>query len=133
MSKNSSHIVRYIPTPSSIRTEKLVQHILAYEKDGEALGIPFDLPTMTFYERCLEAEQALRMWILESARKNSHDVLACHVENILGGLHPPPMVRGRIQKDYERLKERQKWFTDVRKALRYRNGKVPLNTLINSM
>ena len=112
------------------RTEALVRHVLAFQKGGEAMGAPFDLPDVTFYERCTEAEGTLRGWILESARMNCQDVWACRVEDILRTLHPPPAHRGKLQKEYARLKERQKWFSAVRGALRYRNGPVPLSTLV---
>ncbi len=116
--------------PRDRRTEALVMHILAFQKEGEAMGAPFDLPDVTFYERCIEAEGTLRGWILESAKTNSQDVWACRVEGALRTLHPTPAHRGKLQKEYERLKERQRWFSAVREALRYRNGPVPLSTLV---
>ena len=115
--------------PRERRVEELVRHVLAYRRDGEGLAIPFSLPTVSFYERCLEAEGTLREWILEAARENVHDVVACRVEDALRMLHPPPAERGKIQAGYDRLKVRQYWFLAVREALRYRNGPVPLSTL----
>ncbi len=120
---------RQMKGPRENRVEELVRHVLAYRHDGEGLGVPFSLPTVSFYERCLEAEGNLREWILEAAGENVHDVTACRVEDTLRMLHPPPPERGKIQGAYERLKTRQVWFLDVREALRYRNGPVPLSTL----
>ena len=116
-------------SPRERRVEELLAHVLAYRRDGEGLGVPFSLPTVSFYERCLEAEGTLRERILEAAGENVHDVAACRVEDTLRMLHPPPVERGKIQADYERLKTRQAWFLAVREALRYRNGPVPLSTL----
>lgn len=115
--------------PREHRVEQLVRHVLAYRRDGEGLGVPFSLPAVSFYERCLEAEGTLREWIMEAAGENVHDVHACRFEDILRRLHPPPAERGKIQAGYDRLKVRQSWFLAVREALRYRNGPVPLSTL----
>jgi hypothetical protein len=116
--------------PLEHRAEALVRHILAFQKDGEAMGAPFDLPDVTFYERCIEAEGTLRGWILDSASRNCHDVWVCRVEDALRALHPTPAHEGKLRNEYERLRERQRWFSAVREALRYRNGPVPLSTLV---
>jgi hypothetical protein len=116
--------------PSERRVEELVRHILAYEKAGEGLGAPFDLLDLVFYERCVEAEPKLREWILESAKENRHDAWACRAEDALRKLHPTPALRGQLERAHERLKGRQRWFDGARKALRYRNGPVPLSTLV---
>jgi len=50
------------------------------------------------------------------------------LENTLNLLKPPPAVRGRIHSEYLKLDGRWTWFEKIRKALRYRNGLVPLNT-----
>lgn len=115
--------------PRERRVEQLARHVLAYRRDGEGLGVPFSLPAVSFYERCIEAESTLREWIMEAAGRNVHDVHACRFEDILRRLRPPPAERGKILAGYDRLKARQSWFLAVREALRYRNGPVPLSTL----
>jgi hypothetical protein len=115
---------------SELHIEELVRHILAYEKAGEGLGAPFDLLDLVFYERCVEAEPRLRELILGSAKENRHDAWACRAEDALRRLHPTPALRGQLERAYERLKGRQRWFDGARRALRYRNGPVPLSTLV---
>jgi len=50
--------------------EQLARHVLAYRRDGEGLGVPFSLTAVSFYERCVEAEDTLREWIMEAGFKN---------------------------------------------------------------
>lgn|GEM_PF-2497390 len=109
----------------------VVEHILAYEKDGKGLAYPFSLPAVDFYRRCLEAGMTVRKAILARARGNVSSPNLSRVENILRRLKPPPIVLGRLQTDFEDLCVRWKWFQGIRAALRYRNGPIPLSTKIN--
>lgn len=107
---------------------RLLDYIMEYKKDGNGLGYPFSLPAMDFYRRCEEVRPKVRKTILGRARNNTSSPCLSRLENALKLIKPPPAVRGRIQAEYLVLKERWGWFEKIRKALRYRNGPVPLNT-----
>lgn len=107
---------------------RLVDYIMEYKKDGNGLGYPFSLSAMDFYRRCEEVRPKVKEMILGRARNNVSSPCLSQLENALKLIKPPPAVRGRIQAEYLVLKERWGWFEKIRKALRYRNGSVPLNT-----
>jgi hypothetical protein len=107
---------------------ELLEHILAYRKDGNGIAYPFSLPMMDLYRRCEEARPVVRRSILDRAKLNVSSPCLSLLENALNLLQPPPAVRGRIHSEYLKLQERWKWFERIRTALRYRNGPVPLNT-----
>lgn len=107
---------------------ELLEHILAYRKDGNGIAYPFSLPMMDLYRRCEEARPEVRGSILDRAKLNVSSPCLSRLEDALNLLRPPPAVRGRIRSEHLKLQERWKWFERVRTALRYRNGPVPLNT-----
>ena len=107
---------------------EFINYILTYKKDGNGIAYPFSLPAVDFYRRCEEVKPKVRKAILERAKENLSSPCLSRFENVLNILKPPPAVRGRIHSEYLRLKERWKWFERIRKALRYRNGPIPLNT-----
>lgn len=106
----------------------LLEYVLEYK--GEGLGYPFELQVLCFYEKCLEIEKPVHDLVMRCAEKNMYVKNLCNVKETLGLLHPPPQVRGRLQKDAERLRDRKKWFDEARAALRWRNGPIPLSTQI---
>ena len=103
-------------------------YVLAYRKDGKGLSYPFSLPMVDFYRRCGETGTMVRKAILSRARKNISSPNLSRLENALRRLKPPPAVLGRLQADFENLEARWAWFQRVRRALRYRNGPIPLST-----
>jgi len=106
----------------------LIKYIFAYKEDGNGLGYPFSLLTTDFYRRCEEVRPKVHRKILARARDNVSSPCLSQVENALNLLKPPPAVRGRIHSEYLKLDRRWRWFEKIRKALRYRNGLIPLNT-----
>ena len=107
---------------------ELLEYIMAYRKDGNGIAYPFSLPTVDFYKRCEKVRPEVRRAILDRAKQNTSSPCFSHLENALNRLQPPPAVRGRIHSEHLKLQARWQWFEQVRKALRYRNGPVPLNT-----
>lgn len=97
---------------------------------GEGLGYPFEIPILRFYERCLVIEKPVHDLVRHCAKHYVLLKVLCDVKSTLRLLHPPPAVRGRLYQDAERILEREKWFMKARKALRWRNGPVPLSTQI---
>jgi hypothetical protein len=119
-----------------VLTIELIDHIMEFRKDGNGLAYPFSLPNVDFIRRCDEVGKQVRKAILANAERNVSSPILSRLENILRRLKPPPIVVGRIRSEYKELKERYKWFDRVRRALRYRNGPIPLSTdarLSNSM
>ena len=106
----------------------LLEYVFDYK--GEALGYPFDLEVLCFYEKCLEVEKPVHDLVMRCAEKNVIVKNLCDVKKTLVLLHPPPKVKGRISKDAKRLRDRKEWFDEARAALRWRNGPVPLSTQI---
>lgn len=107
---------------------KFLNYILAYKKDGNGLAYPFSLPVVDLYRRCDEIQGNVHGIILENAKDNHCSPCLSRLQTVLHLLKPPPVVNGRIHADFERLLNRWQWFEQVRNALRYRNGLVPLNT-----
>jgi len=109
----------------------MVEHVLAYEKDGNGLAYPFSLPAVDFYRRCPEAGVKARNAILARAKRSISSPLISRLEDILRLLKPPPIVLGRLQTGFEALCVRWTWFQRIRTALWYRNGPIPLSTTIS--
>jgi hypothetical protein len=107
---------------------ELLDYLLAYKKDGNGIAYPFSLPVVDFYRRCEEVRPSVHQAILERAESNVSSPCLSRLQDALNLLKPPPAVNGRIHAEYLKLVERWKWFERIRKALRYRNGPVPLNT-----
>lgn len=118
------------PTEEKSTALELVEHILSFPKDGGGLAFPFTLPAVDFYRRCEDVARKVRKEILSGARENRSSPFLSRLENALRLLKPPPAVLGRLNSDFLALGERWKWFQRVRRALRYRNGPVPLSTQI---
>lgn len=109
---------------------EMVDYILAYKEEGEGLAYPFSLPAVSFYRRCKEIRGEARMAILDRAGRNACSPYLSRLEDVLRLLEPPPNVLGRLYADFLSLEERWRWFQRVRRALRYRNGPVPLSTQV---
>lgn len=107
---------------------EFLDYLLAYTKDGNGIAYPFSLPAVDFYRRCEEIRPKIRKVILERAKDNISSPCLSRLGDSLNLLKPPPAVNGRIHAEYLKLVERWKWFERIRKALRYRNAPVPLNT-----
>lgn len=106
----------------------LLRYVLKYK--GEALGYPFELEDVCFYEKCLEIEKPVHDLVMRCAERNVYVKIVCDVKKTLGLLHPPPQMLGRLRRDALRLRDRKKWFDMARESLRWRNGPVPLSTQI---
>ena len=113
-----------------IVTSRIIDEILTYKNDADGLAYPFCLPNVDFYRRCEDASIGVRAEILSRAKKNESSPVLSHLEDALRLLKPPPIVLGRLHSEYEALNERWLWFQRVRRALRYRNGPIPLSTQI---
>ncbi|HKZ27888.1 MAG TPA: transposase [Rubrobacteraceae bacterium] len=109
---------------------ELVEHILSYAREGKGLAYPLSLPAVSFYRRCEEASARVRKEILARAKANKQSVFLSSLEDILRLLKPPPIVLGRLNAEFHALEERWRWFERVRRALRYRNGPIPLSTQV---
>lgn len=120
----------YQPTDEEIWALNLIKWILSYTSELEGMGYPFDLAAARFYERCISVKEEVRQKVLEGAKANRLAVLACKIENILRLLGPPPEAKAVIRKEYIALKERERWMHGARAALRYKNGPIPLSTLL---
>jgi len=107
---------------------ELVEHVLDFKREANGLSYPLVLPAVTFYRRCEEARAMARETIMANAGRNRSSPALSRLENALRLLRPPPIVRGRLQSDFDALEERWRWFERVRRALRYRNGPIPLST-----
>ena len=106
---------------------KLVEYVLDYKADAHGLGFPFSVATMDFYRRCEEIRPIVQNSILERASAFQGSPCLIRLKNALDLLQPPPAVRGRIHAEYLQLFDHWNWFERIRKALRYRNGPIPLN------
>lgn len=106
---------------------KLVEYVLAFKADAHGLGFPFSVVTMDFYRRCEEIRPKVQKAIFERASALQSSPCLIRLKNTLDLLQPPPAIRGRIHSEYLQLIERWNWFERIRKALRYRNGPIPLN------
>lgn len=116
---------------SSMERDQAVEFlnvILAYKKDGDGLAYPFSLPVVDLYRRCEEIQGKVHGIILENAKDNLCSPCLSRLQTVLHLLKPLPVVNGRIHADFERMLNRWQWFEQVRNALRYRNGLIPLNT-----
>lgn len=109
---------------------RLIIEILDYKQDEDGLAYPFSLPNVDFYRRCDEARVKVRTAILEHSKKNEPSPILLHPDDILRLLIPPPIVLGKMRTDFESLNVRWQWFQRIRRALRYRNGPIPLSTQI---
>ncbi|HLF07351.1 MAG TPA: transposase [Thermoplasmata archaeon] len=109
---------------------ELVEHILSYEREGKGLAYPLSLPAVSFYRRCEETGARVRKAILARAQENKQSVFLSSLEDALRLLKPPPIVLGRLNAEFLALEERWRWFERVRRALRYRNGPIPLSTQV---
>jgi len=107
---------------------ELLDYLLAYKKDGNGIAFPFSLPAVDFYRRCGEVRPKVRKMILDRAKDNISSPCLSRLGNALNLLEPPPAVNEKMRTEYLKLVERCKWFERIRKALRYRNGHIPLNT-----
>ncbi|GAF70426.1 unnamed protein product, partial [marine sediment metagenome] len=118
------------PFVSSVLNElsELLEYVLNYS--GEGLCYPFELRVLRFYEKCIEIEKPVHDLVKKCAKEYVYLKSLCDVQKTLRLLHSPPRVRGRIHRDAERLRNREKWFNKSREALRWRNGPVPLSTQI---
>ena len=118
------------PFVSSVLNElsELLEYVLNYS--GEGLCYPFELRVLRFYEKCIEIEKPVQDLVKKCAKEYIYLKNLCDVQKTLRLLHPPPKVRGKLDKDAERLRNREKWFNKARDALRWRNGPVPLSTQI---
>lgn len=105
-----------------------LEHLLGYKKDGNGVAYPFSLSAVDFYRRCEEIQPKVCRMILERAKDNRCSPCLSRLRDALDLLRPPPAVNGRIHREYLKILERWKWFEQVRRALRYRNGPVPLDT-----
>ena len=58
----STQELRNLSTPEAVKgtVHTLASWVLAYSAGGDGYGFPFDLPYLTFYERVLQVDQALR-------------------------------------------------------------------------
>ena len=110
------------------RALELLKYVLAYKQDGNGIAYPFSLPAVDFYRRCDKVRPAVRTGILDRAKLNKSSPCLSRLEDALNLLKPPPAVRGRIHSECLKLEARWQWFEQIRKALRYRNGPVPLDT-----
>lgn len=107
---------------------ELLEYVMAHRKDGNGIAYPFSLPTVDFYKRCEKVRPEVRTGILGRAKLNKCSPCLSRLEDALNLLKPPPAVRGRIHSECQKLEARWQWFEQIRKALRYRNGPIPLNT-----
>ena len=107
---------------------ELLEYVMAHRKDGNGIAYPFSLPTVDFYKRCEKVRPEVRTGILSRAKLNKCSPCLSRLEDALNLLKPPPAVRGRIHSECQKLEARWQWFEQIRKALRYRNGPIPLNT-----
>ena len=107
---------------------EFLDYLLGYKKDGNGIAYPFSLPAVDFYRRCEEVRSKVRRVILKQAKDNVSSPCLSRLGDALNLIKPPPAVNGRIHAEYLKLVERWKWFERIRKALRYRNAPVPLNT-----
>jgi len=107
---------------------ELLEFVLT--SSGEGLGYPFEISVLRFYERCLAIEKPVQDLVRHCAKHYVLLKVLCDVQSTLRLLHPPPAVRGKLHQDAKRILEREKWFIKARKALRWRNGPVPLSTQI---
>lgn len=114
-------------TNDSEKALELLDYLLEYTKDGNGISYPFSLSVVDLYRRCENIRHMVRTAILYNAKNNANSPCLSRLENALNLLKPPPAVRGRIHTEYLKLEERWKWFKSISKALRYRNGHVPLN------
>ncbi len=110
------------------KTLELLDYLLKYTKDGNGISYPFSLSTVDLYRRYENIRPSVRTAILDNVKNNVSSPCLSRLENALNLLKPPPAVQGRIHTEYLKLEKRWKWFKRIRKALRYRNGPVPLNT-----
>jgi hypothetical protein len=106
---------------------KLVEYVHDYKADAHGLGFPFSVVTMDFYRRCEEIRPIVQKSIFKRASALQGSPNLIRLKNALDLLQPPPAVRGRIHAEYLHLLDRWNWFERIRKALRYRNGPIPLN------
>jgi hypothetical protein len=92
---------------------------------GEGLGYPFDLSKLRFYERCLKAEKRVEKLVERCINAWNRVAIAYDVHGVLKRLHKSSY---RLAKYAEILQEREVWFKKARKALRWKNGPIPLST-----
>ena len=122
------HFLNHKRTEERDKALELLEYVLAYKKDGNGIAYPFSLSAIDFYCRCEKVRPKIHTAILTGARLNKNSPCLSQLEDALNLLKPPPAIRGRIHSEYLKLETRWQWFERVRKALRYRNGPVPLNT-----
>jgi len=106
---------------------EFLEYLLGYKKDGNGVAYPFSLSAVDFYRRCEEIQPKVCRMIVR-AKDNRCSPCLSRLRDALDLLRPPPAVNGRIHTEYLKILERWKWFERVRRALRYRNGPVPLDT-----
>lgn len=94
---------------------------------GEGLGYPFDLSKLRFYERCLKAEKHIGKLVERCIKAWNRVAIAYDVHNVLKRLHKSSYG---LAKYAEILQEREVWFKKARRALRWKNGPIPLSTKV---
>jgi len=111
----------------AVQTRTWAEAILASEKEAKGRPYPFSLSAVTFWRRCEETREALKARLRRAGRRAKGKPYR-KLEEILDRLLTPSPRHFRLAREVRRLEARWVWFERLRKALKYRNGPVPLAT-----
>jgi hypothetical protein len=95
----------------------LAQWVLDYPADTQGYGVPFDLPWLALYDRCLQALAALRVYLSESSNDEAVRKALERLQRILQAVEDGDLGFGVLA---EGLGQRAKLFAELRTALRLR-------------
>lgn len=111
----------------AVQTRAWAEAILASEKEAKGRPYPFSLSAVVFWCRCEEVRRALTARLHRAGRR-AKGAPYRKLEEVLDRLLTPSPRQHRLAREVRRLEARWVWFERLRKALKFRNGPVPLAT-----
>lgn len=111
----------------AVQTRTWAEAILASEREAKGRPYPFSLSAVTFWRRCEKVRGELKAR-LHRAGRCATGATYRKLEEILDRLLALSPRQHRLAREVRRLEARWVWFERLRKAMKFRNGPVPLAT-----
>ena len=109
------------------QTRAWAEAILASGKEAKGRPYPFSLSAVAFWRRCEEVRADLKARLHRAGRRATGAPYR-QLEEVLDRLLAPSPRQHGLAREVRRLEARWTWFERLRKALKFRNGPVPLAT-----
>ncbi len=109
------------------QTRAWAEEILASEREAKGRPYPFSLSAVVFWRRCESVRDELKARLHQAGRR-AKGAPYRKLEEVLDRMLAPSPRQYRLAREVRRLEARWVWFERLRKALKFRNGPVPLAT-----